>query len=138
MDYRKRIKADKDKKRFEREVEELREAKVARKPKDSLYWFLVGIERRRDEALHQTRMKHNLESFTLTDACRLSGENINSMRRVTTRGNPTVLSVIRLARTIAVTAEWLLSGDLNEIEWDSTIMIWGNKEQPGVVQRFGV
>jgi len=76
------------------------------------------IERRRDFALARKKADRDLSTFTLSDACREVGESVPSMQRATVRGNPTILTVSRLALVLGVTLDWLLGGgDLHNVNW---------------------
>lgn len=86
---------------------------------DGLAGLLANVEARTAEALHMKRQRRGLTHFTMTDACREAGECERTMWRVTSRGNPTLRTLVRLAKTLGVTVEWLLGGDGDGVEWDA-------------------
>tara|TARA_R100001443_G_scaffold75063_1_gene82702 strand:- start:379 stop:666 length:288 start_codon:yes stop_codon:yes gene_type:complete len=79
--------------------------------------WLSRIDERRDHALHMTRIRRGLSHYSLADACRERKCDVRAMYRVTDRGNPTVKSLLRLSGAVGVTFEWLISGDLHDIDW---------------------
>ena len=84
---------------------------------DGLAGLLASVEARTAEALHMKKQERGLTHFTMTDACREAGECERTMWRVTSRGNPTLRTLVRLAKTLDVRVEWLLGG--NGVEWDA-------------------
>ena len=69
-------------------------------------------------ALARKKADRDLSSYALSDACREVGESIQSMQRATARGNPTLLTVVRLAFVLGVELHWLLGGgELHNVEW---------------------
>lgn len=79
---------------------------------------ICTIERRRDYALACKKADRDLSTFTLSDACREVGESVEAMQRATVRGNPTILTISRLALVLGVRLDWLLGGgDLHQIIW---------------------
>jgi len=82
--------------------------------------FLLGVSDRIEEVLHVTRKRRGLAHFRLTDACRESGESVRSLYRIKNRENTSVRSLVRLACALGVTVRWLVAGDIDSIEWDTT------------------
>jgi len=80
-----------------------------------LQWMMVD---RQSAALLSHRSRNKLSRYALSDACREKDENPRSMHRVTQRDNPTLKSISRLANVLGVKLEWLLAGDLQEIQWE--------------------
>lgn len=72
--------------------------------------MLAGIELRKRSALTKRAESLGVESLSLADACWVASESVRAMYRVTTRGNPTLRSVVRLASVLEVSPEWLLTG----------------------------
>ena len=72
--------------------------------------MLAGIEIRKRSALSKRAARLDVASFSLADACWVASESARAMYRVTTRGNPTLRSVVRLASVLEVSPEWLLTG----------------------------
>jgi len=79
--------------------------------------LVADIEKRKEECLHQIKQRHDYHMYTLSDACRESGESYESIRRILRSDNPTVCSLERVARVLGVTLRWLLCGDVSRIEW---------------------
>ena len=79
--------------------------------------FLDDIDRRASEALHRFKIENGLVRYTIADACGRVGENPRTFYRIAKRGNTTIKSVIRLANVLQVEPKWLLSGDINSIDW---------------------
>jgi predicted AAA+ superfamily ATPase len=82
--------------------------------------LLMNVNRRAKSALHQYAVDNDLESYTLSDACREFGESPHLMWRTMRfweHPNPTLLSLSRLAEVLRVDFEWLISGDHQTVKW---------------------
>lgn len=79
--------------------------------------MLLQIERRKDECLHQIKMKNDYAMYTLSDACRHADESYHSIRRILRSENPTIGSLGRVAKVLQVTLPWLLTGDVRSPDW---------------------
>ena len=83
--------------------------------------FLADMSRRTDEALHAIQRNRDLAHYRLTDVCRESGESVRSLYRIKNRENTSIRSIARLAFALGVTMEWLVAGDINNIQWDAEV-----------------
>ena len=83
--------------------------------------FLADVSRRTDEVLHSIRRNRDLAHYRLTDVCRESGESVRSLYRIKNRENTFIRSIARLAFALGVTMEWLVAGDINNIQWDAEV-----------------
>lgn len=81
--------------------------------------MLLEIEKRKEECLHQIKMRNNYAMYTLSDACRHADESYNSIRRILRSANPTIVSLGRVANVLQVTLPWLLTGDVSSPDWRS-------------------
>jgi|TARA_Y100000052_G_C2944389_1_gene82826 transcriptional regulator with XRE-family HTH domain len=81
--------------------------------------MLLDIEKRKEVALHLTKLANDYAYYTLADACRDTGESYSAIRRILRSPNPTVVSLSRVAKVLNVTLDWLLTGEVTDPSWRS-------------------